>query len=223
MNTSTDYLTATEFTDNDNNWTNTEYNNAAWDNAALDAYWGPQVVYDYFKNEHNRNSYDGTNAAILSYVHYDVLYDNAYWDGQRMTYGDGSQSFFTALTCLDVCAHEIGHAVCSSTAALVYQRESGAMNEGFSDIWGAAIEYYGAPEKKPWLIGEDITVPTPSLRSMSDPKREQQPNTYGGQYWVNPNCGLPTQNNDYCGVHTNSDTLRYLFCLLILIFLYFLK
>lgn len=166
--TGTSYNSATDFTDGDNSWTSGEYNNTAKDNAALDAHWAAQMTYDYFKNKHNRNSYDGNGAAIKSYVHYDVSYENAFWNGSVMTYGDGATRF-DALTSLDVGAHEIGHAVCSSTANLVYSNESGALNEGLSDIWAAAVEQFAAPAKSTWLIGEDIDKQRPSLRSMSDP------------------------------------------------------
>jgi hypothetical protein len=134
-----------------------------------------------------------------------------------MTYGDGSGTYFDILTSLDVAAHEIGHAVCTYTANLAYQRESGAMNEGFSDIWGATVEYYAAPNKSTWLIGEDIERRSGhlALRSMSNPKSEGQPDTYGGTYWINPNCGTPTQSNDYCGVHTNSGVLNHWFYILV--------
>lgn len=210
----TNYSTAVDFTDADNSWT--EYNNTAKDNAALDAHWGAQMVYDYWKNTHNRNSYDNAGAKIKSYVHFDNAYDNAFWNGSVMTYGDGSGTYFDALTSLDVCAHEIGHAICEKTANLAYQRESGAMNEGFSDIWGACVEYFAAPNKQTWLIGEDIErrAGHASLRSMSNPNAEGQPDTYGGTYWKTINCGTPTQSNDYCGVHTNSGVLNYWFYLL---------
>ncbi|NME68125.1 M4 family metallopeptidase [Flammeovirga aprica] len=216
MNTGTNYSQAQDFVDNDNNWTAAEWNNAQKDNAALDAHWGAQMTYDYFMSAHSRNSWDGNGAAIKSYVHYDNAYDNAFWNGSVMTYGDGSDTYFDALTSLDVAAHEIGHAVCERTANLVYQRESGALNEGFSDIWAACVEAYAAPEKDIWLVGEDIERRSTSqaLRSMRDPKAENQPDTYGGTNWYNPNCGTPTRNNDYCGVHINSGVLNYWFYLL---------
>jgi Zn-dependent metalloprotease len=217
----TNYSTAVDFTDNDNNWTSTEFNNTAKDNAALDAHWGAAVTYDYWKNTHNRNSYDNAGAKIKSYVHFDVNYNNAYWNGSVMTYGDGSGTGgFNVLTALDVCGHEIGHAVCEKTANLAYQRESGAMNEGFSDIWGACIEAFGknsgVVNANTWLIGEDIEMRSGkvSLRSMSNPNANAQPDTYGGTYWKTINCGNPTQANDYCGVHTNSGVLNYWFYLL---------
>ena len=103
--------------DADNNWTAAEYNNANFDNVAGDAHLGAQCTYDYWKAVHGRNSYDNAGAAIKSYVHFDdtpgdgVGYENAYWDGTEMTYGDGA-SRFRPLTAMDVCGHEIGHAVC---------------------------------------------------------------------------------------------------------------
>jgi Zn-dependent metalloprotease len=216
MKKGTNYTTAVNFTDVDNNWTSTEYNNTNKDNGALDAHWGAEKTYDYFSTKHTRNSYDNAGAAIKSYVHFDVAYDNAYWNGSVMTYGDGSGTTFDILTSLDVAAHEIGHAVCEKTANLAYQRESGAMNEGFSDIWGACVEYFAAPTKSTWLIGEDIErrAGKTALRSMSNPKLEGQPDTYGGTNWKVINCGTPTQTNDYCGVHTNSGVLNHWFYIL---------
>ncbi|WP_281324451.1 M4 family metallopeptidase [Flavobacterium sp. IMCC34518] len=212
----TNYNNAVNFNDADNNWTTAEYNNANKDNGAFDAHWGAEKTYDYWSTVHGRNSFDNAGAIIKSYVHYDVAYDNAYWNGSVMTYGDGSGTNFDILTSLDVAGHEIGHAVCEKTANLAYQKESGAMNEGLSDIWGACIEYFAAPTKSTWLIGEDIERRAGhlSLRSMSNPKAEGQPDTYGGTNWKNPNCGFPFSFNDYCGVHTNSGVLNHWFYIL---------
>ena len=215
MKKGTSYTAAVNFTDADNNWTAAEYNNANKDNGALDAHWGAEKTYDYWSTVHGRNSFDNAGAIIKSYVHYSNAYDNAYWNGSVMTYGDGSGTYFDILTAIDVAGHEIGHAVCTYTANLAYQKESGAMNEAFSDIWGACIEYAAAPTKSPWLIGEDIERRSGhlALRSMSDPNSEGQPDTYGGTYWINPNC-TPTSGNDYCGVHTNSGVLNHWFYIL---------
>jgi bacillolysin len=212
----TNYNNAVNFTDSDNNWTAAEYNNVKKDNGAFDAHWGAERTYDYWQTTHGRNSYDNAGAAIKSYVHYDVAYDNAFWNGSVMTYGDGSGTNFDILTSLDVAAHEIGHAVCEKTANLAYQKESGALNEAFSDIWGACVEYFAAPNKSTWLIGEDIEKRSGhlALRSMSNPKAEGQPDTYGGTNWKNPNCGFPFSFNDYCGVHTNSGVLNHWFYIL---------
>jgi bacillolysin len=212
----------TNFTDADNNWTAAEFNNTNKDNGALDAHWGAEKTYDYWSTVHGRNSYNNAGAAIKSYVHYNLVAagypdnNNAFWNGSVMTYGDGSGTGgFDVLTAVDVAAHEIGHAVCSFTANLAYQKESGAMNEGFSDIWGACVEYFAAPTKSPWLIGEDIERRSghAALRSMSNPKSEGQPDTYGGTNWRTVVC-TPSNANDQCGVHTNSGVLNHWFYIL---------
>jgi bacillolysin len=205
------YSRAVDFVDADNNWTATEYNNSNFDWVAGDAHAGAEATYDYWKNVHGRNSYDNTGAKIKSYVHYGRSYENAYWNGSVMTYGDGA-SRFRPLTALDVCGHEIGHAVCENTANLTYSNESGAMNEGLSDIWGASIEAYsvanlgftssGAKPKSTWLIGEEIDKQQAALRSMSDPKSQGQPDYYKGINWY-------TGTGDYGGVHTNSGVLNF--------------
>ena len=208
----TRYNRAVDFTDANNLWT--EYANTNKDNAALDAHLGAQNTYDYFKNVHGRNSYNNANAAINSYVHYSNNYVNAFWDGSKMTYGDGNGTSFDPLTSQDVCSHEIGHAVCSSSANLVYQKESGAMNEALSDIWGACVEYYKFPTKGTWKVGEDFDLANhQGFRNMQNPNQFSDPDTYGGSYWINPNC-TPSSNNDYCGVHTNSGVLNFWFYLL---------
>tara|TARA_B100000809_G_scaffold266332_1_gene328553 strand:- start:9452 stop:13222 length:3771 start_codon:yes stop_codon:yes gene_type:complete len=217
-----------QFTDANNNWTAAEFDNSNKDNAALDAHWGAMMTYDYWSSVHGRDSYDGNGAQLRSYVHVDNNYDNAFWFLNVMSYGDGSSNgnegngYFDALTSLDVAAHEIGHAVTEFTANLAYQRESGGLNEGYSDIWGAAVEHFAKgngndanPDASIWLIGDEIDRRSGSaaLRSMSNPTLLGQPDTYGGANWQNPNCGTPTQSNDYCGVHTNSGVLNYWFYL----------
>ena len=214
-----------DFKDTDNNWTAAEFDNAAFDNAALDAHWGVEKTYDYFKTTFNRDSYDNAGALLKSYVHYGNSYENAGWTGSEMIYGDGATRF-RPLTAFDVTAHELGHAVCEYTADLAYQRESGAMNEGFSDIWGAVVEHKYAPEKQNFLIGEDITISAPGhLRSMSNPKvaLSPQPDTYRGINWkaatTEEGCASPqggSGGNDYCGVHTNSGVLNHWFYILVM-------
>ena len=214
------YTAAVDFIDADNSWT--EYNNANFDNIAGDAHVGAQATYDYWKNVHGRNSYDNAGAKIKSYVHFDDTpntvagYENAYWNGSVMTYGDGA-SRFRPLTALDVCGHEIGHAVCEKTANLTYSNESGAMNEGLSDIWGASIEAYavatlgftsgGVKAKSTWLIGEEIDKVQAALRSMSDPKSLGQPAYYKGVNWY-------AGTGDNGGVHTNSGVLNHWYYIL---------
>ncbi len=207
---------ATEITSTTNIWPT-----VAADTCALDAHWGAEMVYDYWNTQHSRLSWDGSNGILLQFVHYNTAYDNAFWDGSEMCYGDGSGlagGGFTALTSLDVTGHEIGHGVCQATAGLVYARESGAMNEGFSDCWAASIENWANPHetdavaKQPWKIGEEIGGGSP-LRSMDNPALEGNPSSIRDANWVPATtadgCGTPNTANDQCGVHTNSGVLNH--------------
>ncbi len=235
LNVAALYSQGKSFTDVDNNWTLAEHhrspaNEGAFeaenDDIAWDAHWGAEVVYDYWLARHNRLSYDGNNARIRNFIHYGPAYDNAFWNGTAMTYGDGSGTAaqgFKALTSLDVCGHEIGHGVCSFTADLVYANESGAMNEGFSDIWAACVEHFSMSRSgstvpptayRPFYIGEQIGAnENAPLRRMDNPKAQGNPDTYGGVNWVDQNCS-PSLANDQCGVHTNSGVINHWFYLL---------
>lgn len=205
----TNYSRATDFTDTDNTWNNV---NTAKDQYATDAHWGAEKTVDYLKAKFNRNSIDNNHFAIKSYVHYSRNYFNAFWDGSRMTYGDGSSTNGNKpLTALDVCAHEIGHGMTTKTANLVYQKESGALNEAFSDILGNSVEFWARPTQASWKLGEDFSY---VIRDMANPNAYGDPDTYGGTYWVNPNC-TPSSTNDYCGVHTNSGVLNFWYYLLV--------
>lgn len=205
----TNYSRATDFTDTDNTWNNV---NTAKDQYATDAHWGAEKTVDYLKAQFNRNSIDNNHFAIKSYVHYSRNYFNAFWDGSRMTYGDGSSTNGNKpLTALDVCAHEIGHGMTTKTANLVYQKESGALNEAFSDILGNSVEFWARPTQASWKLGEDFSY---VIRDMANPNAYGDPDTYGGTYWVNPNC-TPSSTNDYCGVHTNSGVLNFWYYLLV--------
>ncbi|MEI6765788.1 MAG: M4 family metallopeptidase [Bacteroidota bacterium] len=202
MNTGTVYGSAVDFTDTDNDWNNI---NAQKDEVATDAHWGAEMTYDYYFTQFGRNSYDDAGAKLMSYVHYDVGYDNAFWDGFRMTYGDGST--YKPFTALDICGHEITHAVSDGTAGFVYQDESGALSEGFSDIFGTSVEFFALGSAGDWKMGEDIDPAGIGLRSINDPKSTQNPTTYHGQYWA-------TGVFDNGGVHTNCSLASYWFYLL---------
>ena len=200
LQTGTTYGSAVDFTDTDNYWNNV---NAQKDEIATDAHWGAQMTYDYYWQRHNRNSINGSGFKLISYVHYSTNYANAFWDGQRMTYGDGNTSM-GPLVALDICAHEVSHGLTSFTADLVYQDESGAMNEAFSDIFGTSIEFFAKPGAANWTIGENIGT---TMRSMSNPKAYGDPNCYmGTNYYVG------TADNG--GVHTNSGVLNFWYYLL---------
>jgi Zn-dependent metalloprotease len=211
------------FTDNDNNWTSAEHANTYYDNAALDAHWGAEMTYDFWKTVFNRNGFDDNNALIRNYVHYQRTtssLSNAFWNGAVMSYGDGVAKPFTSI---DICGHEIGHAVCTYTANLAYQNQSGAMNEGYSDIWGACIEYFGrtgsltgTPAAAVWKIGEDIV--SGGLRSMVTPNTNGDPDTFQGTNWKETGdegtCIPSGTTNDYCGVHSNSGVMNRWFYVL---------
>lgn len=200
MNQGTSYGAAVDFTDGDNFWNNV---NAQLDQYATDAHYGAESTYDYFFLEHNRNSIDNNGFQLNSYIHYDQNYVNAFWDGQRMTYGDGDGNF-TPLVTMDIAAHEITHGLTTFTAGLIYQNESGALNESFSDIFGAAVEFKASPAVADWLMGEDIGS---AFRSLSNPKSRNDPDTYFGANWF-------TGTGDNGGVHTNSGVQNYWFYLL---------
>ncbi len=202
------YRKAVDFTDLDNNWTAAEYHNTNKDDAAFDVHLGLQNTYDYWKNVHGRNSWDNANAKMKAYIHYSSNYVNAFWDGSKMTYGDGNGTTFDPLTSQDVTSHELGHAICQTTANLVYSNESGALNEAFSDIWGACIEFAYFPTKKTWYVGDDFDlVNHKGFRNMANPNEFSDPDTYQGTFWY-----VGTADNG--GVHSNSGVFNYCFYLL---------
>ncbi len=173
------------------------------DKVANEAHWGAEKTYDYYLNKFGRNSYDNAGAPLISNVHYGYKYLNAFWDGTQMTYGDGGYDYGPFVS-LDVCAHEITHAVSGITAKFIYQNESGALSESFSDIFATAVEFYSVSTPN-WNIGEDINAAP--FRSLSNPKTYQQPTTYHGQYW-------DYGKEDNGGVHQNCSVGNYWFYLL---------
>lgn len=206
LNGGTNQGNATDFTNTSASWTS----NTNGNNVAYDAHWGAEKTYDYYSTVQGRNGIDGAGLLMVSYVHYSNGYDNAFWDGGAMNYGDGSQQpgGFNPLVAIDVCGHEFTHGVTQYTANLDYQDESGALNESFSDCMGTAIEFYAHPSSGNFLIGEQITVTAnTALRSMSNPGLYGQPDTYLGNNWY-------TGTGDNGGVHTNSGVQNYWYYLL---------
>lgn len=191
----------TDFTNASTTWTSTTND----DHTALDAHWGAEGTYDFYMLEMNRNGLDGNGMQMDSYVHYGNNYNNAFWNGSEMTYGDGSGAAggFNPLTAIDVCGHEFTHGVTEFTSNLDYQDESGALNESFSDIFGTAIEFYKKPSTADFLIGEEITVTAgTALRSMQNPNTYGDPDCYTGTNWY-------TGTADNGGVHTNSGVQNF--------------
>jgi len=203
LNNSTSYGSAVNFTDANNIWTSTTNQ----DDAALDAHWGAGKTYDFFYLNYGLDSYNGLGASINSYVHYGNNYVNAFWDGSKMTYGDGNGTSYTALTSIDVVGHEITHAVTEYSANLVYSYESGALNESFSDVFGVAIDFYADPLNANWYMGDLFNITGNGFRDMSNPNAKSHPDTYLGTYWH-------TGSSDNGGVHTNSGVQNFWFYLL---------
>lgn len=171
--------------------------NSNQQNAGVDAHYNANVVYNYYRNTFNRNSYDGNGAPIYSTVHYDRALNNAFWNGEAMFYGDGDGYQFGPLSqANDIVAHELTHAVTQETAGLIYRNQSGALNESISDVFG----YFVDPD---FLMGEDAYTPGKSgdaLRSMQNPEQYGQPghmksykNTSQDNGGVHINSGIPNK------------------------------
>lgn len=158
--------------DADNSWN---------DPAGVDAHFFGNFVFDFYKNNFSNVSWFPASGfklsgGIVSTVHYDVAYDNAFWDGQQMVYGDGDVIFYPLSGALDVVAHEITHGVTEAINNLTYCKESGALNESWSDVMGmfASIDY---GDDLPYWSGEEIMkiAQTPgyeayyALRRLDDP------------------------------------------------------
>ncbi|SEM72192.1 bacillolysin/thermolysin [Mesobacillus persicus] len=190
-----------------------------YDRAAVDAHYNSEKVYEYFLNEHGRNSLDGEGMAIQSFVHYGQDYNNAFWNGRWMTYGDGDGEFFISLSAgLDVAAHEMTHGVISKTANLQYRNQSGALNESIADIFGALVD------DSDWEMGEDIMAPAAKadgvtrLRSLSDPNSVVVSNAQRAAYATDDRKVYPDHmdefydmplNVDNGGVHVNSSITNH--------------
>jgi len=170
-------------------------------------------VYDYYFQVHGRDSFDGVGGQIKSSVHYSSNYNNAFWNGTQMVYGDGDGTTFIPLSKgLDVDAHELTHAVTERTAGLVYQNESGALNEATSDILGNSCESWvdGSVNSDTWKLGEDIYTPGTAgdaLRFMNDPAAAGDIDYYPTRY---------TGTADHGGVHTNSGIANLAYYLMVM-------
>ncbi|MET8170654.1 M4 family metallopeptidase [Streptomyces sp. NPDC005329] len=167
--------TGTLMTDADDTWGTGSGSNTQ--TAGVDAHYGAQVTWDFYKNTFGRSGIKNDGVAAYSRVHYSTAYVNAFWDDDCfcMTYGDGTSSTH-ALTSLDVAGHEMTHGVTSNTANLNYTGESGGLNEATSDIFGTGVEFYAANSSDvgDYLIGEKIDINgdgTP-LRYMDKPSKD---------------------------------------------------
>jgi Zn-dependent metalloprotease len=168
--------------------------------------------YDYYSAVHARDSFNNAGAQIKTTVHHKVAYNNAFWNGTQLVYGDGDGTTFTPLgNALDVGAHELTHAVTTFSANLVYSNESGALNEATSDIMASAVEAWkkGVVNTGTWQVGEDIYTPGTAgdaLRSMADPAASGDYDYYPTRY---------TGTADNGGVHSNSGIANLAFKMMV--------
>jgi len=190
------------------------------DTAANQAYNGTGATYDLYFNIYQRNSIDNKGMNLISTVHYSQQYDNAFWDGSQMVYGDGDGELFGLFTKpIDVTGHELTHGVTQYTANLAYQDESGALNESFSDVFGTLVKQQSlnqTADQADWLIGEGIftsQVHGQALRNMKapgtaydDPVLGKDPQPADMAHFVN-------SSFDNGGVHINSGIPNHAFYL----------
>ncbi len=164
-----------------------------------------------FAEGFDRSSYDGRGAPVSITVHYGRDYDNAFWDGAHLVFGDGDGKVFERFTRPpDVLAHEFAHAVTEYTSGLVYRGQSGALNESVSDVMAACFKQHTAGESAAegdWLIGEGIFVPGISaraLRDMAAPGTAYDDPTLGRDPQVGHMSDFINTDEDNGGVHLNS-------------------
>ena len=190
------------------------------DRNVNEAYDFSGATYDFYKQVFGRNSIDGNGMRIDSSVHYSVEYDNAFWNGMQMVYGDGDGVIFQRFTkSIDVVGHELTHGVTQFEAALEYHDQPGALNESFSDVFGSLVKQWKLKQtaaKADWLIGAGLFargIQGVALRSMKAP----------GTAYDDPQWGKDPQpahmkdyfkgSSDNGGVHINSGIPNHAFYL----------
>lgn len=180
--------------------------------AAIDeAFEGLGDTWDFFFQVYARNSIDNAGMTLDSVVHYGEGYDNAFWDGDQMVFGDGSERLFTRMTkSLTVCAHELGHGVIQFDGPLVYQGQSGALNEHVADAFGAMVHQWKhgeTAEAADWLIGKEILaegISGQALRSMKEPGTAYDDALLGKDPQPGHMDDYVDTMDDHGGVHINS-------------------
>lgn len=140
--------------------------------VAVDAEYGAAETWDFYQKTFGRNGIFGDGQGTYSRVHYGNKYDNAFWDGSKMSYGDGDGTQFGPLVSLDVTGHEMSHGVTQATAGLNYSGESGGLNEATSDIMGTMVEFFANNPDEPgnYYIGEKFDhAGSTGIRRMDNP------------------------------------------------------
>lgn len=181
------------------------------DPAADEAHDGLGLTWQLWAQEYGRDSLDGAGMPLVATVHYAEQYDNAFWNGEQMVFGDGDGETFGRFTAsLDVIGHELAHGVTEHTAGLLYRGQSGALNEHVSDVFGVLVKQRHldqSADEADWLIGAELLLPGVqgrALRSMAAP----------GTAYDDPRLGRDPQpahmddfvrtSDDNGGVHINS-------------------
>jgi Zn-dependent metalloprotease len=193
----------------------TESSPVSTDDAVNRAFDGLGVIRTFYKDVFERDSIDGMGMRLDGYVHYGDRFNNAFWDGRHMVFGDGDGAMFTDFTLsLGVIGHELHHGVTENTAGLEYHNQSGALNESVSDVFGSLIEQWKlnhTAETASWVIGSEIFTPDfagDALRSLKDPGNAYDNPLMGKDpqpAHMNNYVALPdTARGDNGGVHINS-------------------
>jgi Zn-dependent metalloprotease len=188
------------------------------DAAVDEAYDGLGGTYQLFWDIYDRDSIDDEGLPLDGVVHYGVDYDNAFWDGQRMVFGDGDGELFNRFTiAIDVIGHELTHGVTEDEAGLVYLGQPGALNESISDVFGSLVKQHGLQQKADdadWLIGAGLLGPDVqgvALRSMKAPGTAYDDDVLGKDPQPAHMDNYVTTTADNGGVHINSGIPNHAF------------
>ena len=187
------------------------------DVAVNEAYDGSGVTYDLFNNVYQRNSIDGNGMRLDSTVHYRQSYDNAFWNGEQMVYGDGDEDLppderlFNRFTiALDIIGHELTHGVTQFEAKLQYFQQPGAVNESMSDVFGSLVKQYRLQQlasEADWIIGAGLltgNVNGVGIRSMKAPGTAYNDEVLGKDPQPGHMRDYVNTLDDNGGVHINS-------------------
>jgi Zn-dependent metalloprotease len=190
------------------------------DEAVNEAYDYSGVVYDFYLEKLNRNSLDDRGMSLISTVHFGNKYNNAFWNGEQMTYGDGDGQIFIRFTKgLDVVGHELSHGVVSHTSNLEYFEEPGALNEHFADALGESIQQWHLKQdvtQSNWTVGESIMGPgvnAKGLRTFKAEKAYENDSLLGTDPQPKHLKDKYVGFEDNGGVHINSGIPNYAFYL----------
>ncbi|MFZ5886400.1 MAG: M4 family metallopeptidase [Chloroflexota bacterium] len=187
------------------------------DAAVNEAYDGSGATYDLFKEVYSRDSIDGGGMQLKSTVHYRKGYDNAFWNGEQMVYGDGDEDLpeqdrlFNRFTIsIDIIGHELTHGVTQFEAKLVYSYQPGALNESMSDVFGSLVKQRVRNQsavQADWIIGEGLFTPNVNgvgIRSMKEPGTAYNDPVLGKDPQPGHMKDYVNTTSDNGGVHINS-------------------